>query len=806
MVKYSPSKTFPFNFNRILPFFFIVQLLFLCVSFSITSSSYSSPLEWNNDTSYPFPAGSLVILVGQDHCIYVFSGLNNSGNSVSNSYKINITAGSPREWIFIASMPIGVWQATGCAANDDKFFIFGGEETNGSIANFIQIYNAEGNSWNIVYPNIPTGASIEDYWMSCAVDSSTGLMYITGGANIGNRFYSYNVSSNTITNLSTTSSPTPFNLGAQGSFVINGKLYLFGGGDYFTEDTFPSTHIYDIANHSWSTGNNMTQAIAYFGYATDGSRFYVIGGAINTESYLNYTQVYDISSGEWSINNGPVYSEGIFGNGAVFLDGTLHSIGGFNQVGGYLSIHRIATLCGVYTFNGTCDDENQCTLNDSCHSDGQCIGTSNMSCPTPSNPCQSSICNSIWGCDVSSGTPCSSSNKCLLNSTCSYGNCTGQSKICSNSNCDFATGKCVYNDSSSRISASAIAGIIIGLLVFIVIGAVAVVLLLQYERKRKRAIISENSVDLPTFRSNETSLIGNEGSNYSLIGNFSQNSSSTIVYDISSNIDSSILQISKMEIKSKIGEGAFGSVYLGVLNMTEVAIKFLTKENATEEDIKAFMAEAELMKNLPAHPNVVMFRGITVPPDPLSIVTDYCNGGSLSEYLKNHPKIPISEKIQFIKDIAKGMLHLHCAAPGKEVIHRDLASRNILLKNGVAIITDFGLSRVKASIDDYQKTQNNVGPVKWMSPESLFENKYSTKSDVFSFGVVIYEILTQDPPWKDLNPAQAVGKVSHGYRMVLPESCECPPALKDLMEKCWVQLPENRPDFEEICEILEKIE
>jgi len=264
--------------------------------------------------------------------------------------------------------------------------------------------------------------------------------------------------------------------------------------------------------------------------------------------------------------------------------------------------------------------------------------------------------------------------------------------------------------------------------------------------------------------------------------------------------------MSKIEMQGKIGEGAFGSVYLGILNRTEVAIKLLTKANATEEDIKAFMAEAELMKNLPAHPNVVMFRGITIPPDSLSIITDYCNGGSLIEYLKNHPKLPISEKLQFIKDIAKGMLHLHCGIPEKEVIHRDLAARNILLKNGVAVITDFGLSRVKSSVEDYQKTENNVGPLKWMSPESLFEGKYSTKSDVFSFGVVIYEILTQEPPWKDLNVAQAVGKISHGQRMVLPESCECPPALKELMEKCWAQLPEDRPDFEKICGNLEKMD
>jgi len=128
------------------------------------------------------------------------------------------------------------------------------------------------------------------------------------------------------------------------------------------------------------------------------------------------------------------------------------------------------------------------------------------------------------------------------------------------------------------------------------------------------------------------------------------------------------------------------------------------------------------------------------------------------------------------------------------------------LRNGTAVITDFGLSRVKSTIDDYQKTQQNVGPLKWMSPESLFEGKYSTKSDVFSFGVVIYEIITQELPWKDLNPLQAAGKVNNGHRMVVPESCDCPPELKKLMERCWAQLPSDRPDFEKICEILERMD
>jgi len=112
---------------------------------------------------------------------------------------------------------------------------------------------------------------------------------------------------------------------------------------------------------------------------------------------------------------------------------------------------------------------------------------------------------------------------------------------------------------------------------------------------------------------------------------------------------------------------------------------------------------------------------------------------------------------------------------------------------------------VKASVDDYQRTETNVGPVKWMSPESLFERKYSTKSDVFSFGVVIYEILAQEPPWKDLTPIETSAKVRDGYRMMLPKNCDCPPALQELMERCWAQRPSERPDFVEIYKTLKMI-
>jgi len=125
-----------------------------------------------------------------------------------------------------------------------------------------------------------------------------------------------------------------------------------------------------------------------------------------------------------------------------------------------------------------------------------------------------------------------------------------------------------------------------------------------------------------------------------------------------------------------------------------------------------------------------------------------------------------------------------------------------LLKNGRAVITDFGLARMKVSSNSAQKTKQNVGPLKWMSPEAILEREYSIKSDVFSFAVVMYEIITQQPPWKDLSVVQASHQVIEGNRMKIPSECNCPHLLENLVNRCWAQDANDRPEFSEIYDIL----
>jgi len=358
-----------FRFERFFAFLLLLHLILYGVS-----SSNAASLTWQNATAYPIPIFDEVALVGQDSFIYAFGGNNFSGTATSISFKFNSTS---QEWIEIKPMPYPASSTTGCVANDGRMFIFG-------LTGYIQIYSPMDDIWNTT---VVSGYSFEDVLMSCAVDSSTGLMYITGGQSIPTRFYCYNVSSNTVTDLYT--SNYPLSGWGHGSFVAdNGYLYLFGGFSSTQGIYTTNCFAYQISTGGWFTATSMLRGAAWFGYATDGSRFYAIGGSNNTGTshLLEYTQVYDIYSNVWSLDTGIVLSGGIYAGAAVYLNGDLRLIGGLDS--GYLSVQRVALLCGVYSFSGSCDDLNQCTGNDVCNSNGECVGT----------------CLQVPGCDCSSSS------------------------------------------------------------------------------------------------------------------------------------------------------------------------------------------------------------------------------------------------------------------------------------------------------------------------------------------------------------------------------------------------------------------
>jgi len=222
------------------------------------------------------------------------------------------------------------------------------------------------------------------------------------------------------------------------------------------------------------------------------------------------------------------------------------------------------------------------------------------------------------------------------------------------------------------------------------------------------------------------------------------------------------------------------------------------KDVLSEKDLRDFKAEASVMARLRPHVNVVQFLGITSAPAPLCIVTEFMDQGSLYAYLHGDSKIDTNILMNLVKGIAAGMLHLH----KEELIHRDLASRNILLGSGFQVkISDFGLSRANQDTNQ-NKTASDTGPLKWMSPEAIRNRVYSKASDIWSFGVTLWEVVTRSDPYPQLDPVQAALEVTHNkLRLQIP--AYCPPIIDILIQACFNEIPENRPTFSQITERLQ---
>jgi len=223
-------------------------------------------------------------------------------------------------------------------------------------------------------------------------------------------------------------------------------------------------------------------------------------------------------------------------------------------------------------------------------------------------------------------------------------------------------------------------------------------------------------------------------------------------------------------------------------------VKVLNKDSITDKAIADFRGEAEILKSLRNHPNVVLFLGITSPPQPVSIVTEYCSNGSLHRLLRSNQTMEFDLQMKIASGTARGMLHLHA----EKLIHRDLAARNILLtENYEPKVSDFGLTRPNQDIDT-NKTLSDIGPLKWMAPESITSKTYSFASDTWSFGVVLWEIVTRTDPYPNMEPINvAMGVCYENLRLPIPPVCD--PLFAEVMVSCWNTDPTQRPTFKEIC-------
>eukprot|EP00049_Salpingoeca_infusionum_P013696 m.255857 g.255857 ORF g.255857 m.255857 type:complete len:1647 (+) comp15510_c1_seq1:574-5514(+) len=263
---------------------------------------------------------------------------------------------------------------------------------------------------------------------------------------------------------------------------------------------------------------------------------------------------------------------------------------------------------------------------------------------------------------------------------------------------------------------------------------------------------------------------------------------------------------SKLTMGRHLGEGAFGvvceAIAAGIRELegnVKVAVKQCSDDTLSAQEKNDFLREAELMKKFsdPHHNNVVRMLGVVTQDEPLLIITEYMANGDLKNFLRKSrataeapSSLSLADLLYMAADVSAGMAYLS----SKKFVHRDLACRNCLVSENLTTkVGDFGLSRSLDYAEYYRKNGEALLPVRWMDPLALCSGRYTTETDVWSFGIVLWEIMTYGRmPYPNQTNNQVFEGVIAGHR--LPQPTGCPDGVYDLMWNCW--LLENRPTFE----------
>ncbi|CAL9059467.1 unnamed protein product [Musa banksii] len=267
------------------------------------------------------------------------------------------------------------------------------------------------------------------------------------------------------------------------------------------------------------------------------------------------------------------------------------------------------------------------------------------------------------------------------------------------------------------------------------------------------------------------------------------------------NYDEWTIDLRKLSMGVAFAQGAFGKLYRGTYDGEDVAIKLLEKPENDPERAQLmeqqFGQEVMMLANL-KHPNIVRFIGACRKPMVWCIVTEYAKGGSVRQFLmkRQNRSVPLKLAVKQALDIAKGMEYVH----GLGFIHRDLKSDNLLIFADKSIkIADFGVARIEVKPEGMTP---ETGTYRWMAPEMIQHRPYNQKVDVYSFGIVLWELITGMLPFQNMSAVQAAfAVVNKGVRPVVPQ--DCLPALGEIMTRCWDADPDVRPSFSEIVRMLE---
>ncbi|XP_039991096.1 tyrosine-protein kinase Fes/Fps isoform X2 [Xiphias gladius] len=259
--------------------------------------------------------------------------------------------------------------------------------------------------------------------------------------------------------------------------------------------------------------------------------------------------------------------------------------------------------------------------------------------------------------------------------------------------------------------------------------------------------------------------------------------------------DKWVLEHDDIILGQLIGRGNFGEVYSGRLRSchTPVAVKSC-KENLAPEHKSKFLMEARILKQYD-HPNIVKLIGVCTQKQPIYIIMELVQGGDFLSFLRNEgQRLKPKMLVKMTENVAAGMEYLE----GKKCIHRDLAARNCLVAaHNVVKISDFGMSRQQD--DGVYSAEGSLRqiPVKWTAPEALNYGRYTTESDVWSFGVLLWETFSKGmTPYASMTNQQTRDEVERGYRMAAPH--DCPAEVSGIMSSCWQYEARNRPSFKKL--------
>ncbi|XP_077470769.1 ephrin type-A receptor 4-A-like [Stigmatopora argus] len=282
------------------------------------------------------------------------------------------------------------------------------------------------------------------------------------------------------------------------------------------------------------------------------------------------------------------------------------------------------------------------------------------------------------------------------------------------------------------------------------------------------------------------------------------------IHEFAKEIDASCIHIERV-----VGMGEFGEVCSGRLRAqgkreVYVAIKSL-KAGYSDKQRRDFLSEASIMGQFD-HPNIIRLEGVVTRCKPLMIITEYMENGSLDAFLRKHDgQFTVIQLVGMLRGMASGMKYLS----DMSYVHRDLAARNVLVNsNLVCKVSDFGLSRVleddpeaaytsRETLGTYLSPGGKI-PIRWTAPEAITYRKFTTASDVWSYGIVMWEVISYgERPYWDMNNQDVIKAIEEGYR--LPAPMDCPVVLHQLMLDCWERDRAERPTFSLILNLLDKL-